>query len=226
MQQPLCFAHSCTDTLCRLRCEIVNHGPDETWRHLPEFVMEIRNFVQDPRYLRKYNHFMIHEIFRPCGVTNPFDFIVIVGQAALRLGPFAFSTIGSAALRDLFQSPYFPQLSKQAIEQSLQLWSNRPDRMTCDQDSRSLYEVSLSPMGRRIRWNKKIQCEYTFESLSQTEAGRAILAIPIRSGTDTGGEVTGSVFEFESLDGDPSERPKGHLWVRLRFMLCCGHSEN
>lgn len=78
---------------------------------------------------------MILEIFRSCGVTNPFDFVVNVGQAALQLGPFALTTIGSAALGDLFESPYFPHLSNEAIEQSLQLWRNRADRMACDQDT-------------------------------------------------------------------------------------------
>lgn len=63
--------------------------------------------------------------------------------------------------------------------------------MTCDQDTGSLYEVSSSPMGRRIRLNKKIQCEYALDGLIQTEAGRAMLATPSHSETNTGVGVKG-----------------------------------
>jgi hypothetical protein len=138
------------------------------WRRLPDFVTEISNFTQKPQYLHKYNHFVIHEIFRPHGVTNPVDFVVNFGRAALRLGSFASTTIGSAAIRDLFTSPYFPQLKKESIEQGIEVWCDRADRTADAQEGQgTVYEVSPSPVSRRVRWNSGIECDYTFDSLVQ-----------------------------------------------------------
>lgn len=96
-----------------------------------------------------------------------------------------------------------------------------------------MYEVSSSPMGRRIKWNQRIQCEYALDDLAQTEAGRVLLAIPIRPTTDAGGRVTEiplashgrSAFEIEDLEEDSCERPKGRWLDVLRSVLCCGYSE-
>jgi hypothetical protein len=162
--------------------------------------MEISNFTQNPQYLHKYDHFMIHEIFRPHGVTNPVDFVVIFGRAALRLGSFASTEIGSAAIRDLFTSPYFPQLTKESIEQGIEFGRDRADRTTDAREGQgNMYEVSPSPVGRRVRWNSGIECEYTFDSLARTEAGRVALGLSISSNTLEGGRRL--VFEVEEGGG-------------------------
>lgn len=123
---------------------------------------------------------MIHEIFHPCGITNPIDFTVIIGRAAVRLGVFASTDIGSAALRDLFATPRFPRLTKRAIEQCLQIWRDRADRMIFEeQDTQDLYKIFPSTNGRRILWRTGVQCEYTTESLAATEAGQVLLTMPL-----------------------------------------------
>lgn len=178
---------------------------------------------------------MIHEIFRPKGITNPVDFMVIIGQAAVRLGSFGLTEIGSAALKDLFTAPCFPRLTEEAIEECLETWGTRENRTACKQEGLyELYEVSPSPMGRRIRWNKKIQCEYSLDSLYQTEAGRVLLAIPISSRSDTGGEISTqiplethgrSTFEVQSLGRGSIDQSK-HRWRRLfHSLLCFGDME-
>ncbi|KAM0708557.1 hypothetical protein Q7P35_005209 [Cladosporium inversicolor] len=224
MHQHFSFAHGCTDTLCRLRCEIINRGPDEAWRRLPDFVMDISNFTQNSQYLHKYNHFMIHEIFRPHGVTSPVDFVVIFGRAALRLGSFASTKIGSAAIRDLFTSPYFPQLTKESIEQGIEVWRDRADRTTDAQEGQgNMYEVSPSPVGRRVRWNSGIECDYTFDSLVRTEAGRVVLGLSISGVPLEGGRR--SVFEVEEVEGESGERLTGRWWNVIGFMSLCWRSE-
>jgi hypothetical protein len=186
--------------------------------------MEISNFTQNPRYLHKYNHFMVHEIFRPHGVTNPVDFVVVFGQAALRLGAFASTEIGTAAIRDLFTSPYFPQLSKESIEQGIRAWLDRADRTAdAQEDQENMYEVSPSPVGRRVRWNSGIECEYTFDSLARTEAGRVALGLSISSHTLEGRRR--SVFEIEEVEGDSGKRSKGRWWDVLSFLSLCWRSE-
>ena len=186
--------------------------------------MEISNFTQNSQYLHKYNHFMIHEIFRPHGVTSPIDFVVIFGRAALRLGSFASTEIGSAAIRDLFTSPYFPQLTKESIEQSIEGWRDRADRTTDAQEGQgTVYEVSPLPVGRRVRWNNQIECDYTLDSLVRTEAGRVVLGLSISGDPLEGGRR--SLFEVEEVEGESGERSTGRWWNVIGFMSLCWRSE-
>ena len=186
--------------------------------------MEISNFTQNPQYLHKYDHLMIHEIFRPHGVTNPVDFVVVFGRAALRLGSFASTEIGTAAIRDLFTSPYLPQLTKESIEQGMEVWRNRADRTTDTQQGQGdMCEVSPSPVGRRVRWNSGTGCEYTFDSLVRSEAGRVALGLSISSDTLEGRRR--SVFEIGEVEEDSGKRPKGRWWDVLSFLSLCWRSE-
>jgi hypothetical protein len=186
--------------------------------------MEISNFTQNPQYLHKYNHFIINEIFRPYGVTNPVDFVVVFGRAALRLGFFVSTEIGIAAIRDLFTSLYFPQLTKECIEQGIEIWRDRAGRPTDAQEGQgNMYTVSPSPVGRRIQWNSGIECDYTFDSLVRTEAGRVALGLSISSSLLEGGRR--SVFEVEEVEGEPGERPTGRWWNVIGFMSLCWRSE-
>ncbi|KAM0715440.1 hypothetical protein Q7P37_008938 [Cladosporium fusiforme] len=240
------FAHFCSDTLCQLRCESSNRGPDDVWRRLPEFVVELSYAVQDPQQRNKYDVFMINEIFRPSGITNPVDFTVIIGRAAVRLGILASTEIGSAALRDLFATPRFPRLTNRAIEQCLQIWRDRADRITFDeQNTQNLYQVFPSPTGRRILWNTGVQCEYTFESLAATEAGHVLLTMPLSPSLsvalasqalaspaiNTAPEVDGDsrhpqdiqgqcFFEDGRMESNSHGSPKRRWKWLLRFVLC------
>jgi hypothetical protein len=151
---------------------------------------------------------MIYEIFRPHRVTNPVDFVVVFGRAALRLGFFASTEIGIAAIRDLFSSPYLPQLTKESIEQGIKAWRDRADRTADAQEGQgTVYEVSPLLVGRRVRWNSGIECDYTFDSLVRTEAGRVALGLSISSDTLEGRRR--SVFEIEEVEGGSGKRPKG-----------------
>ena len=150
--------------------------------------------------------------------------MVVFGRAALRLGSFASTDIGSAAIRDLFTSPYFPQLTKESIEQGIEVWRGRADRTTdAQQGQGTVYEVSPSPVGRRVRWNNGIECDYTFDNLVRTEAGRVALGLSISSSPLEGGRR--SVFEVEEVEGEPGERPTGRCWNVIGFMSLCWRSE-
>ena len=186
--------------------------------------MEFSNFTQNPQYLHKYDHFMINEIFRPHGVTNPVDFVVVFGRSALRLGSFASTEIGTAAIRDLFTSPYFPQLTKESIEQGIEVWRDRADRTTDAHEGQgTVYEVSPSPVGRRVRWNSGIECDYTFDSLVRTEAGRVALGLSISRSSLEGGRR--GLFEVEEVEGESGEHPTGRWWNVIGFMSLCWRSE-
>lgn len=104
---------------------------------------------------------MIHEIFRPKGITNPLDFMIIIGKAAQRMGALASTKVGSAALRDLFAAPGSPQLTRQAIKENLERWGTQTGRTIFrEEDSFGLYEVFLSPADRRLHWSGETECQY------------------------------------------------------------------
>lgn len=200
MVQFLC-GHPCSDTLCHLRCAILNQGPTTAWEHLPDFVPEVNVFAQSPQCVRKYDTFMIHEIFRTSGTTNPANFMVVVGRAAVPLGSLAATKVGSALLRDLFTTPNFPPLEQQAIDSSIKAWGLQS--IVAD-----LYEVFPSDKGRRIRWNNKIEGHYYSASLSGSLAGRTLLG------------MGGSGFETESVQSGSIEGSEGRLTRLISRVLC------
>jgi hypothetical protein len=85
-----------------------------------------------------------------------------------------------------------------------------------------MYKVSLSLVGRRIQWNGGIECDYTFDSLVRTGAGRVALGLPISKSPLEGGRR--SVFEVEEVEGESGERPTGHWWNVIGFMSLCWRS--
>ena len=87
----------------------------------------------------------------------------------------------------------------------------------------TVYEVSPSPVGRRVRWNSGIECDYTFDSLVRTEAGRVALGLSISSDTLEGRRR--SVFEIEEVEGESGEHPTGRWWNVIGFMSLCWRSE-
>ena len=86
-----------------------------------------------------------------------------------------------------------------------------------------MYEVSPSPVGRRVRFNSGIECEFTFDSLARTEAGRVALGLSISSHTLEGRRR--SVFEIEEVGEDSGKRSKGRWWDVLSFLSLCWRSE-
>lgn len=207
--------HRCSDTLCHLRCAIFNEGPNTAWERLLDFVPEVNYFAQSAQCVHKYDTFMIHEIYRTPGTTNPADSMVVIGRSAIRLGSLAQTNIGLALLRDLFTTPNFPPLEQQAIESLIKVWNHQ--RSIVANDVQDLYEVSSSPNGRRIRWNNTIECEYSAESLSKTFAGRTLLkiseGIPI--------EVNRRPhFEMESLEGGSIGGSQNRWKLLLSRVLC------